>query len=129
MDANLIWSDRRHLWCGLPWTFTTYRLTEDRLFVKSGFLNLREDEVRLYRIKDLVLRRSLLQRMFGLGTIQIISSDSSLSNFELSNIKRSGEVKEQLSTLVEEERQRKKVSSREFISYESGEDEEPDREP
>lgn len=66
--------------------------------------------------------------MFGLGTIQIISSDSSLSNFELSNIKRSGDVKEQLSTLVEEERQRKKVSSREFISYESGEDEEPDRE-
>ena len=129
MDANLIWSDRRRLWCGLPWTFTTNRLTEDRLFVKSGFLNLREDEVRLYRIKDLVLRRSLLQRMFGLGTIQIISSDSSLSNFELSNIKRSGEVKEQLSTLVEEERQRKKVSSREFISYESGEDEEPDREP
>ena len=89
MDAKLIWSDRRRLWCGLPWTFTTYRLTEDRLFVKSGFLNLREDEVRLYRIKDLVLRRSLLQRMFGLGTIQIISSDSSLSNFELSNIKRS----------------------------------------
>ena len=101
MDAKLIWSDRRRLWCGLPWTFTTYRLTEDRLFVKSGFLNLREDEVRLYRIKDLVLRRSLLQRMFGLGTIQIISSDSSLSNFELSNIKRSGDVKEQLSTLVE----------------------------
>ncbi len=75
MDAKLIWSDRRRLWCGLPWTFTTYRLTEDRLFVKSGFLNLREDEVRLYRIKDLVLRRSLLQRMFGLGTIQIISSE------------------------------------------------------
>ena len=82
--------------------------------------------MRLYRIKDLVLRRSILQRMFGLGTIQIISSDSSLSNFELSNIKRSGEVKEQLSTLVEEERQRKKVSSREFISYESGEVEDPD---
>ncbi|MCI9584371.1 PH domain-containing protein [Clostridiaceae bacterium] len=126
METKLIWSDRRRLWCGLPWTFTSYRLTEDRLFVKSGFLNLREDEVRLYRIKDLVLRRSILQRMFGLGTIQIISSDSSLSNFELSNIKRSGEVKEQLSTLVEEERQRKKVSSREFISYESGEDEDPD---
>lgn len=125
METKLIWSDRRRLWCGLPWTFTSYCLTEDRLFVKRGFLNLREDEVRLYRIKDLVLRRSFLQRIFGLGTIQIISSDSSLSSFELSNIKRSGEVKEQLSTLVEEERQRKKVSSREFISYESGEDEEP----
>lgn len=124
MASEILWSDRKRIWCGLPWTFTVYSMTDDRLFVKRGFFNLREDEVRLYRIKDLVLERSLFQRIFGLGTIQVVSSDSSLANFSLSNIKRSEEVKEQLSTLVEEERQRKKVSSREFISFESEEENE-----
>ena len=120
----VVWSDRKRIWCGLPWTFTSYRLTEDRLFLKRGFLNLREDEVRLYRIKDLVLHRSLLQRIFGLGTIEVKSSDSSLADFQLMNIRKSAEVKEKLSVLVEEERQRKKVSSREFMSFSQEEENE-----
>lgn len=120
-ENTVVWSDRKRLWCGLPWTFTSYKLTQDRLFVKIGFLNLREDEVRLYRIKDLVLHRSLIQRIFGLGTIEVKSSDSSMADFRLQNIKDSADVKEQLSVLVEEERQRKKVSSREFMSFDSEE--------
>ena len=124
MASEILWSDRKRIWCGLPWTFTVYSMSEDRLFVKTGLFNLREDEVRLYRIKDLALQRSMLQRIFGLGTIQIVSSDSSLANFALVNVKKSEEVKERLSTLVEEERQRKKVSSREFISFESEEENE-----
>lgn len=122
--ATVVWSDRKRIWCGLPWTFTSYKLTEDRLFIKRGSLNLREDEVRLYRIKDLVLHRSLLQRIFSLGTVEVKSSDSSMSDFQLVNIKNSADVKEQLSVLVEEERQRKKVSSREFMSFSSEEENE-----
>ena len=123
-ENTVVWSDRKRIWCGLPWTFTSYKLTQDRLFVKRGFLNLREDEVRLYRIKDLVLHRSLFQRIFGLGTVEVKSSDSSMADFQLENIKNSADVKEQLSVLVEEERQRKKVSSREFMSFDSEETDE-----
>ena len=116
VTATPVWSDRKRLWCGLPWTFTVYKLTPDRLFIKKGFLNISEDEVRLYRIKDLVLHRSLIQRIFGLGTIAVMSSDASMTDFKIINIKKSAEVKEKLSVLIEEERQRKKVSSREFMS-------------
>ena len=123
-ENTVVWFDRKRIWCGLPWTFTSYKLTQDRLFVKRGFLNLREDEVRLYRIKDLVLHRSLFQRIFGLGTVEVKSSDSSMADFQLENIKNSADVKEQLSVLVEEERQRKKVSSREFMSFDSEETDE-----
>lgn len=122
MEKEILWSDRKRLWCGLPWTFTVYSMSEDRLFIKRGIFNLREDEVRLYRIKDLGLERNLVQRIFGLGTIRIVSSDSSLGNFELVNVKNSADVKERLSGLVEEERQRKKVSSREFISFDQDEE-------
>ena len=61
-----------------------YRIQYDggSSFIKRGLFNLREDEVRLYRIKDLGLERNLIQRMFGLGTIRVVSSDSSLGNFD-----------------------------------------------
>ena len=66
--ANILWHDRkRHL--GLPLSFTKYSMSEDRLFVETGFLNLEQNEVRLYRILDLQLKRSFGQRIFGVGSI------------------------------------------------------------
>ena len=120
---NIIWSERKRLWCGLPWTFTIYSLSPDRIFIKRGVFSIREDEVRLYRIKDISLRRSFIQRIFGLGSIAICSTDSSLKDFELKNIKNSDMVKEKLSDYVEEERERKRVSMREFLGHgDHGED-------
>lgn len=110
-----IWSDRKRLWCGLPWTFTVYSLSNDRLFVKSGLLSTREDEVRLYRILDISLKRTLLQRIFGLSTIELHTSDKTLGNFNLVNIKKGYDVKETLSQLVEEVRTEKRVTNREYM--------------
>lgn len=110
-----IWSDRKRLWCGLPWTFTVYNLSNDRLFVKSGLLSTREDEVRLYRILDISLKRTLLQRIFGLSTIELHTSDKTLGNFNLVNIKKGYDVKETLSQLVEKVRTEKRVTNREYM--------------
>lgn len=120
---DLVWSDRKRNWLGLPWTFTVYGLSQDRLFIKSGILNIQEDEVRLYRILDLSLKKSLWQRLMGLGTIRVDSSDKTMKTFDISNIRRCESVKEELSRLVEDERDNKRVSSREFIGgYDEGED-------
>lgn len=110
-----IWSDRKRLWCGLPWTFTVYSLSNDRLFINSGVLTTREDEVRLYRILDISLRRTLLQRIFGLSTIELHTSDKTLGNFNLKNIKKGCDVKEMLSELVEKVRTEKHVTNREYM--------------
>ena len=48
---NYLWSARKRNALGLPWTFTKYAFTEDRLFVTTGLLKTVEDEVRLYRIE------------------------------------------------------------------------------
>ena len=42
------------------------------------------------------LRRTFLQRLFGLGTLNVCSTDSNLRDFKIINIPRSKEVKEQL---------------------------------
>ena len=67
MAMNIIWKDRKRTLFGLPLSFTKYELTEDRLFIKTGLLTQKEDEVRLYRIMDIGLTRTLGQRIFGVA--------------------------------------------------------------
>lgn len=122
MDNNkIIWTGRKRFWCGLP-TFTMYILDDDKLCIDSGFINLKSDEIRLYRILDISFKRTFLQRIFGLGTIEIISSDKTSGNFTLKNIKNSKEVRDNLSDLVEKARNKKKVAVREFSSENNEED-------
>ena len=118
---NIVWKDRKRTLFGLPWSLTKYSLSDDRLFISTGFLSTKEDEVRLYRIMDISLNRTLGQRIFGLGTIKCCSADKTLGDFEIKNIKKSKDAKELLSEMVENERNRKKVTSREFIDHEDSE--------
>lgn len=113
--VDVVWKDRKRIIFGLPWTFTKYGLSEDRIFIETGLFNLTENEVRLYRIMDVSLERKLWQRMFGLGTITCHSSDKTMGVFKICNIKKPSEVKELVSSYVEAERSRKKVTSKEFI--------------
>ncbi len=112
-----LWKDRKRiLFLGLPWTFTRYRLDQDRLYITTGCFNLIEDEVRLYRITDITLKRSFWQRLIGLGTIHCDSSDVNQPCFEIRNIKHSKQVKDMLSQLVDESRMRNRVYTSESVN-------------
>lgn len=119
---NIVWQDRKRIIFGLPFTFTTYHLTPEKLLIRSGILNTQEEEIRLYRIMDVTLRRSLWERLFGLGTIHCCSADKSTPEFDIRWIPHSADVKEQLSNMIETERENKRVSSREFMADESGDE-------
>ena len=112
---ELVWKDRKRTFLGLPLSFTVYSLDGERLFIKTGVLSVNEDEVRLYRIKDISLRRSFSQRLLGLGTIHCCSSDATLKEFDIRNIKKPREVRELLSQMIEAERQKKRVRSLESL--------------
>lgn len=122
-----IWKQRKRItFFALPFSFTKYSLTEEKLLVETGFFNKQEEEVRLYRILDLSLKRSLAQRLFGLGTIICKTSDKTLPVLELKNIKKSKALKEQISDLIEAERVKKRVSSREFMNDDDHDDHDHD---
>ena len=53
-----LWKDRKRYF-GLPLSFTRYALSEDRLFTSVGFLSIQDDEVLLYRVRDIDTSRSL----------------------------------------------------------------------
>lgn len=110
------WRERKRTIFGLPLSFTVYKLTEEKLLVETGLFNINQEEVRLYRILDVTLKRSFGQRIFGLGTIHCCSADKTTPEFDIKNIKNSEKVKEMLSDLIETQRTKKRVSSREFMT-------------
>ena len=85
----------------MPLSFTRYALSEDRLFLKRGFLNVHQDEVVLYRVRDLRVSQSLWQRIFGVGTVTVVSTDKSIPELVLKNIRQPNEVKELIHEYVE----------------------------
>ena len=110
------WKDRKRTIFGLPWSFTRYRLTDDKLIVSTGLLSINEEEIRLYRIMVVTLKRSLGERLWGLGTIHLCSSDKTTPEIDIKRVRQSADVKEMLSDMVEVARKKNRVSAREFMS-------------
>ena len=112
-NDSRLWLDRkRHL--GMPISFTIYSLSEDRLFRETGLLSRTYEEVLLYRIRDISLKRSLWQMIFGVGTIIVHSSDKSSGTLEIENVKSPKQVKELIHQLVEESKTRRRFRFGEF---------------
>ena len=114
-QQKILWKDRKRIF-GLPLTFTKYALSEDRLFRETGLLTSREEEIVLYRIRDIGLRVSLGQRIFGVGTVEVHSSDQTAPRLELKNIKDPSRVKELLHQQVEEMKIRRRVRLGELMN-------------
>lgn len=119
MSLEYIWKDRKRV-LGMPLSFTRYALSDDRLFLSVGFFNVRDDEVLLYRIRDITTSRSLWQRILGVGSITVLSSDKTQPTLVLKNVKDPLRVKELLHEKVELMKQRRRVRVGEVMSDDFG---------
>ena len=124
--GQFLWRDRKHTFLGFPWSFTVYSLSPERLFVKTGFFTAVENEVRLYRILDVQFRATLGQRILGLGSILVKSSDKTMKSFTLENIAHARDVKELISDNVEKQRKENHVSNREIMTLDDEADNDDD---
>ena len=115
VNPEIIWKDRKR-YLGLPLSFTRYSLSDDRLFLSVGFLNIQDEEVLLYRIRDINTTRTLWQRLFGVGTVTVVSSDKSMPTIVLKNVKDPMTVKELLHQQVEEMKIRRRVRVGEIMT-------------
>ena len=107
-DTKIIWQDKKR-WRGLPWSFTRYYLVEKKgswlkLFSFVGFLNVRSEELNLYRVYDMSVQTTLSNRMFGTGTIVLHCSSNSETVVNLTRIKDPYKVRAMLQELIESER-------------------------
>ncbi|OGO89363.1 MAG: hypothetical protein A2Y15_05210 [Clostridiales bacterium GWF2_36_10] len=122
-DVPAIKERKRWLFFGLPFTFTKYSLDAKCLKLYKGFFTTTEDDILLFRVMDVSIRRSLMQRIFQLGTMIVISSDKTNPNLEIKNIKRVHAFKDALDDRVEKERLRMRFKAGEFVSTDFDDDE------
>ena len=118
-----LWKDKKRDF-GMPISFTRYRLSDDRLFLSVGFLSVRDDDLLLYRIRDISCKRNLWQRLCGVGTLTINSSDKTHGTLVLKNIKHPLDVKELLHNQVEKMKLQRRVRVGEIMTSEYDEDNE-----
>ena len=117
VDVEVVQQERkRWLLFGLPFTFTKYTLTNRKILINSGFFTSREDEILLYRVLDMTLSRTLLQKLFGLGTVTVEAQDKFQPTLVVKNIRNSQQFKDNLSYLVEEEKLRLRMRRGEIIN-------------
>lgn len=65
-DAVIFKERKRLLFLGLPWTFTKYTVTPSFITVESGLLSTTEDDCYMYKVADVKLTTSLMERIFKL---------------------------------------------------------------
>ena len=108
------WSDRSRIF-GLPITFTKYSMSDDRIFCEKGLLNMKFEEILLYRVRDISMKITLGQRIFGVGSILLQSSDKTAPVLEIKNVKNPRQVKEMIHQQGEQVKEQRRMRFGELL--------------
>jgi len=71
---------------------TYYEVTPERVEWSRGILDRRVDNLDMFRVIDLKMRRSVFDCIFGIGTVGLITTDKSDPEFEFEKVHRPREL-------------------------------------
>ena len=63
-----------------------YRLTNTRIDTEEGILNIKNGTIWLWKVDDIQLNRTIIDRVLGVGTITIISNDQTSPDLKLRSL-------------------------------------------
>ena len=107
----------RLLLFGIPWPFRRYEVYDNDLVIIKGLLTLDENDCYMYRISDVELRRTLMQRIFGLSTVTCYTSDVTDRTIVMKNIRHGREIKDFIMQASENARLRRRTVNMQNISF------------
>lgn len=107
---------KRLLFFGLPWTFTKYIIKPSLLTVQDGLLKTEENDCYMYRIQDAKLVTTLIERLFGLGTVICYTGDVTNPEIHLVHVKKAKEIKDYILQASETARIKRRTLSTMDIS-------------
>lgn len=101
----------------IPWAIarwlavktTTYRLTTERLITERGIFSKTTDTLELYRVRDQQITQSLIERIYGLQMIQLLTADTSTPSLTIDYIPTSLGLGDKFRAQVEACRMNKRV--------------------
>lgn len=100
---------KRWLFLGLPFTFTKYTIKEDMITVDAGLLKTVENDCYMYKVQDVQLTATLMEKIFRLGTIVCFTGDTTDPKLELIHIKNARAVKDFILEMSEKARIRRRT--------------------
>lgn len=100
---------KRLLFFGLPWTFTKYIIKPDVLTTDAGFFRIEENDCYMYKVQDVRLTATLMERMFKLGTVICYTGDVTDKELKLVHIKHAREVKDYILKASETARRKRRT--------------------
>lgn len=115
--ADVFRERKRWLFLGLPWTFTVYHIREDMITIDRGFFNKQEDDCYMYKVTDVRLNSSLMERMFKLGTITCFTGDVTDSNLVFKHIRNAKAIKDYILEKADSERIKRRTVNMQGIGY------------
>jgi hypothetical protein len=89
------------IWKTIVTACTSFTLTTQRLKLSKGVFNRTFDEIEIYRIKDSTIRQTLWQRLVGIGTIDLVTSDRTHPSVVMPGIAGFREVQSMIRTQTE----------------------------
>lgn len=112
---GILWEGKKQI-LGKPWTFTKYSVDEEMLYVRKGMLAISEEQVALYRIIDISMQQTLLDRLFNQGTLILNTTDANERTILLEKISNPSRVKNIINNNVEKCRRRVNISTNEYYN-------------
>lgn len=100
---------KRILFFGLPWTFTKYTIGKEMVTINTGLLKTEENYCYMYKVQDVKMTTTLMERIFGLATIICYTGDVTHPQIAMVHIKHAKEVKDFILQASEEERQKRRT--------------------
>jgi hypothetical protein len=114
-DIDYLWTDKKRTIFGLPLSFTRYFVTDTKIITRKGFLNIREDELDIYKITDKSLELPLSQRMFGCGSVTILSKDVDTPKKVIQCVKFPRKVSQLISTCISQQRDEYSIRGKDML--------------
>jgi uncharacterized membrane protein YdbT with pleckstrin-like domain len=86
-----------------------WKLTSRRIEIESGFLAKRIDTLELWRVRDVELRQSVVDRMFGVSSILVTAHDAGSPVLEVRGVPGDRTIYDRLMAAVMQARQQRGV--------------------
>jgi len=113
-NEEIVWSGNKRI-LRIKNPFVKYILTNKAIYIEKSFIRYSLSEVRLFRVCDSTIDKTLLERICKTGSLKVVSTDKSNPTIYIGSIFDVGELKFLLNTYVEKERKIQGVKMGEFI--------------